>query len=361
MKIVVNALFLAQKVTGVQRYAIEIAKELKKTLKDEIKFVAPNNIIHHELAEYLDVEIIGNFTGFLWEQIDLKLYLSRNKNPILLNMRNTAPLFYQNNIVVIHDLIFMKNEKWFSKKFSFIYKFFAPVLLKKALKIITVSNFSKQDIIKTFNINPDKIEIVYNAVSSEFQEYSKEDFEKNKYGDYILAVASFLSPRKNICNVIKAFNKLQVQDLKLIIVGAELKHFSDQNMLQEIKLNKNIIPTGYIDDKTLANFYKNAKLLVFPSLYEGFGIPPIEAMSCGCPVVVSNVASLPEVCADAACYVDPYNVDDIADSINKILMNNELRNEMIQKGYQRQAEFSWESSARKLIEISENIYTNSEF
>jgi glycosyltransferase involved in cell wall biosynthesis len=360
MKIVVNALFLTQKITGLQRYAIEISKELKKFFKDEIKFVAPANIIHHELAEYLDVEVIGNFTGFLWEQIDLKSYLSRNNNPILLNMRNTAPLFHRKNIVILHDLIFMKNKKWFSKKFSYIYRFFAPILLKKALKIITVSDFSKQDIIKTFNINPNKIEVVYNAVSREFQEYADEDFE-NKYGDYILAVASFLSPRKNLCSIIKAFNSLQVQDLKLVVVGAELKHFSDQNMLNEVKLSENIILAGHVEDKTLVNFYRKAKLMVFPSLYEGFGIPPIEAMSCGCPVIASNITSLPEVCADAAFYVDPYNIDDIADGMDKVLNNNDSRNELIQKGYQRQAEFSWENSAHKLIEIIENIYTNSEF
>jgi glycosyltransferase involved in cell wall biosynthesis len=360
MKVVVNALFLTQKITGVQRYAIEISKELKKNFKDKIKFVAPANIIHHELAKYLDVEVIGNFTGLLWEQIDLKFYLSRNKNPILLNMRNTAPLFYKKNIVVLHDLIFMKNEKWFSKKFHYIYRFYTPILLKKALKIITVSNFSKQDIMQTFNISPDKIEVVYNAVSKEFQDYANEDFE-NKYGDYILAVASFLSPRKNLCNTIKAFNRLQIKELKLVVAGAELKHFSDQNILNEVKLNKNIILAGYVDDKTLVNFYKNAKFLVFPSLYEGFGIPPIEAMSCGCPVLVSNIASLPEVCANAAYYVDPYNIKDITEGMDKILNNNDLRNELIQKGYQRQTEFSWENSTSKLIQIIENIYTNSEF
>jgi len=360
MKIVVNALFLSQKITGVQRYAIEISKELKKIFKDEIKFVAPKNIIHHELAKILDVEVIGNFTGFLWEQVDLKHYLSRNNNPVLLNLRNTAPLFYQKNIVVLHDLIFMKNKKWFSKKCPYCYRIFAPILLKKALKIITVSDFSKQDIIKTFNIKPHNIEVVYNAVSSEFREHSDENFE-NKYGDYILSVASLLSPRKNLCNIIKAFNKLNTRNLKLVVVGAELKHFSDQNMFNEIKFNENIILAGYVDDKTLVNFYKNAKLLVFPSLYEGFGVPPIEAMSFGCPVLASNVASLPEVCEDAAYYVDPYNVNDIFDGIDKILNSGSLRDELIQKGYERQAEFSWENSACKLVKIIENIYTDSEY
>ncbi len=354
MTIVVNALFLTQKITGVQRYAIEISKQLKKIYKNNIKFVAPANIIHNELAEYLDVEVIGNFTGFLWEQIDLKIYLAKNNNPILLNLRNTAPLFHHKNIIVVHDMIFMKNKKWFSKKFPYFYKFFAPILLKKALKIITVSNFSKQDIIKTFKINPEKIEIIYNAVSQEFKEYANKDFI-NLYGDYMITVASFLSPRKNLSNVIKAFNKLQIPNFKLIIVGAELKHFSDQSLFEEVKINKSIILTGYVDDKTLAGLYKNAKLLIFPSLFEGFGLPCIEAMACGCPAVVSNTTSLPEICGNAVYYINPSCIDDIAKGIEELYNNNELKNAFIKKGYEQQSKFSWENSANKLIEIFEKF------
>lgn len=349
MKIVVNAQFLTQKITGIQRYAMEISRELKRIRGIEIKFVAPKNIVHNDLAKYLEVEVIGDFAGILWEQIDLPLYLSGNNNPVLLNMRNTAPLFYKKSILVMHDLIFIKDKKWFSKKNPFIYRFCAPILLKNALKIITVSNFSKQDIVKTFNIFPEKIEIVSNAVSRDLQGYAEEEFE-NEYGNYILAVASFLSPRKNIFNLIKAFKKLQNSDLKLIIVGAEIKNFSEKGMP-----DKNVIFTGEITDKKLAGLYKNAKLLAFPSLYEGFGVPPLEAMSFGCPVLASNITSLPEVCGDAAYYVNPYSIDEIVHGIDKILNDEELRNNLIQNGYKRQADFSWENSAGKLISIIKSL------
>ena len=353
MKIVVNALFLTQKITGVQRYAIEISKELKKLFKDDIKFVAPRNIIHHELAEYLNAEVTGNFTGLLWEQAELPFYLSKHKNHLLLNMRNTAPLFFPKNIVVLHDLIFMKNKYRFSKKFLPVYRFCTPFLLKNALKIITVSNFSKQDIIKTFNTESDKIEVVYNAVSKEFREHSDKNYE-NKYGKYLLCVASCLSPGKNLRNVVEAFNKTDIQDLKLVIVGQKLKHFSDEKLLSEVESNKNIILTGYVSDSRLANLYRNAELFVFPSFYEGFGIPPLEAMSCGCPVITSDVTALPEVCADAAYYVNPHEVDEIVFGINKILSNKEIKNELINKGYERVKKFSTKDSALKIKEIIEN-------
>lgn len=350
MKVVVNARFLTQKITGVQRYAIEISRELKKLLNNEVKFIAPSNIIHQELAEYLEVEVVGNNTGLLWEQIDLNIYLSRNKKPLLLNLCNTAPLFYKKNILVSHDLIFIKNKKWFSKKFSGVFKFCMPFLLNNSLKIITVSDFSKQDIIKTFNTSPEKIEVVYNAVSNEFMKFSNENFE-NSYGDYILTVASLLSPRKNLCGLIDAFERMNESELKLVIVGEKVKNFSDKKALDKIKLNENIVLTGFVKDKELLGLYKNAKLFVFPSLYEGFGIPPLEAMACGCPVLVSAVTSLPEVCADAAYYVNPSNTDEITKGMERILSDDVLRKDLIQKGYKRQADFSWEESAAKIAEI----------
>lgn len=355
MKIIVNGLFLTQKITGVQRFAIEMSRELKKYFNDKIKFVAPKNIIHKELAEELEVKEIGRFSGLLWEQIDLPYYLSKNNNPLLLNMRNTAPFFYKKNIIVLHDLIFFKNKKWFSKRFPDFYRLCAPSLYRNALKIITVSDYSKQDIINTFEISYSKVTVVNNAVAKEFYKYKNRHFEK-KYGDYILTVASLLSPRKNLVNTIKAFNLLNLKNTGLIVVGAESEHFSDEKMLKEVKLNENIILTGYVSDEELAILYKYAKLLVFPSFYEGFGIPPIEAMYFGCPVIVSSFASLPEVCGDAALYVNPYDVDDIAKGIERVLNDQELKNKLIAKGYQRQTKFNWEDSAHKMIEVIKTVY-----
>ena len=354
MKIIINGLFLSQKITGVQRYAIEMSRELHRLFPEQIKFVAPKDIIHKDIAKELDVEIIGNFTGCLWEQVDLPVYLSKIGNPILLSMRNTAPLFYKKNIIVLHDLIFMKNKNWFSKKFRYLYWICALILYKNALKIVTVSEFSKRDIVNAFEINPNKILIASNAVSKGFRKYRDESFE-NKRGDFILSVASLLSPRKNIESVIKAFNRVENKRLKLVIVGTEVENFSDMFVLDEAKKNEKIIITGYITDEELSELYKNAKLLVFPSFYEGFGMPPLEAMYFGCPVIASNLTSLPEICKDAAFYVNPYNIDDIASAMEKILNNKDLRNSLIAKGYKRQAEFSWEKSAKHLMKAMKNI------
>ncbi len=350
MTIVVNARFLTRKITGVQRYAIEISLILKQIYGDKIKFVAPKkDIIYHDLAKQLEAEFYGNSTGLLWEQTDLPVYLKKNNNPVLLGLTNTAPITYHKNVLTVHDLIFMKDASWFPNKFSLIYKLGIPVLLNHALKVITVSEFSKQDIIKTFNTPADKIEVAYNAVSKEFREYSELDYE-NKYGNYILAVISFLNPRKNLGNIIKAYNKAGLKDTKLVIAGVRADEFPDKSII-----NKNIVFAGYMKDKGLAGLYKNAKLLVFPSLFEGFGIPPLEAMSCGCPVIASNLTSLPEVCGDAAYYVNPYDVEDIASAIKHVLNNENLQNTLRKKGLERANFFSWKSSANKIKEILENL------
>lgn len=355
MKIIVNAMFLTQEITGVQRYSIEISKELKKLFPEhELKFVAPKNILQKEVADLLKIKIIGNLTGFLWEQVELPLYAFKHRDSIVLNLRNTAPLLSKKNVIVIHDLIFMKNPKWFSKLLPSFYRFFAPILLKNALKIITVSEFSRTDIAKSFNINKNCIEIVPNAVSEEFKGCAESDCAcdfNNHYGKYVLTTAALLSPRKNLPKIIEAFEKLGIPELKLVIVGNYVKNFSDEESLKAVKANKNIILTGRITDKELSNLYRHAAVFVFPSLYEGFGLPVIEAMACGCPVIASNLSSLPEVCADAAYFVNPNDSDEIAYGIKKIIENNDLRNFYIQKGFKRHKDFSWRASALKLKSI----------
>jgi len=381
MKIYINGLFLSQNVSGVQRYSIEISKELKKLLGEDIKILSPRNIIHTELAYELDAEIIGKFDGLLWEQLDLYKYMAAQKDALLLNLRNSAPLLYKKNILVVHDLIFMKNKKWFSKNFQLIYKKSMPILLKNSLKIITVSNFSKQDIVNTFDIDPEKIDIIYGAVSKKFAKSNLQSIchselvsrseilkqvqnevsmeqnnvstknDTNQNGKYILTVASCLSPRKNLFNIIKAYENLGMPDIKLIIVGAESNNFSDKSILKEIKSNKNIILTGYIKDEELAELYRHACLFVFPSLFEGFGLPPLEAMACGCPVIASDLASLPEICTDAAFYVNPLNINEIKTAMQKILYDNRLRNSLIQKGEERAKYFNWQKSAADLAKI----------
>jgi len=353
MEIYVNSRFLTQKITGVQRYAIEISKQLKQ-LYPGIDFVAPRNIIYTNLAKELNVKIIGKHTGHLWEQYDLPKYLKKEGNPLLLNLANTAPLSYKNQLVTIHDLAFLRNPLWFSKKFYYYYKFLIPRIARKSLKVVTVSEFSKKEIVDLINIDGEEIRVIYNAVSAKFMERSKKS-TSSEYGKYILAVSS-LDPRKNFMNLVLAFNRLKLQDTKLIVVGARHRVFADAGIEEVAGYCDNIVfIDDVIDDELLVGLYKNAVCFVYPSLYEGFGLPPLEAMACGCPTVVSNADSLPEVCGDAAYYVYPHDVDSIADGMHKVLTNDDLRQSLVKKGFERVALFSWERSAWEFLRVFEEV------
>ena len=350
--LVVNARFLTQKISGVQRYAIEISKELKK-LNYDVKFITPKNVIHHTLAEELGAEICGTFTGHLWEQIDFYLYLLRNNRPLLLNFSGLSPLMYEKKIITVHDLAFIRHPEWFSKKFYYFYKNLLPFAITNSIAVITVSDFSKNEINQLLQYSLDRIYVVYNSVLKNSQKIINNDFLKRPY---ILSVSS-IDLRKNFKNLILAFNKLDVNDYDLVIIGAESSVFKKQNLWKLISNNNSIHFTGYLSDDELYLYYKNAALFIYPSLYEGFGIPPIEAMAFGCPTIVSNTTSLPEVCGDASFYVDPYDISDIALGMKTVLNNDSMRNELIKRGYERIKLFSWQKSALKIVEIIEKYET----
>ena len=160
MKIIVNARFLTQRMTGVQRYAVEICLELKRMMGDNIEFVSPYNIEQQEYARKLSVRIIGSHKGHIWEQIDLPHYLHKCGNPLLLCLCNMAPLFYKNKIVTVHDVAFEAFPQTFSKSFFYTYHFLIPRIIKSALHVITVSNFSKEEIVKYYGTSHDKISVV---------------------------------------------------------------------------------------------------------------------------------------------------------------------------------------------------------
>ena len=346
--LIINARFLTQDTTGVQRFAIEISRQLKKLYSRDIEFIAPRNILHKELAVELDVKTIGNKTGHLWEQIDLPKYLKENNNPLLLNLANTAPLFYKNKIVTVHDIAFLRFPQTFDWKFRLFYKLLIPKIIKNSKHTITVSEFSKREIIEFYETKSDNISVVYNSTSDMFK-----NIQKGYPDKYILAVSS-LNYQKNFHSLIKAFNLLQNQEIKLYLVGSINKNFADQELIKDIENNKNIIFKGRVDDNELVTLYSNAVCFVYPSLYEGFGIPPLEAQSCGCPVICSNAASLPEVGGvDSVLYVDPYSVDDIKNQIDILLSDEDLQVELIQKGFKNIKRFSWEDSANKIINILE--------
>ena len=354
-KIYVNARFLTQKLTGVQRFAIEISKELRKLYPyDKLVFVCPYNVIQEKIAKELGVTIIGTHTGHLWEQIDLPNFLKKNGKPLLLNLCSTAPVLYSTKISTLHDITFIRFPNTFSWKFRLFYRAITPLICRGSKHIITVSEFSKSELSHFYNLPLESISVVYNAVTSSFCSE-----KKNKENDeYILAVSS-LKENKNFPTIISAFLLLQkeIPNIKLYLIGDLYSNSfnSMSELLKIIKENEHIKCLGRVDDSYLIECYNNAIAFIFPSLYEGFGIPPLEAQACGCPVVSSNSSSLVEVLKDSALFNDPMDINGFANNLRKLVKDVNLRNDLVKKGYVNVNRFSWKNSAQKIVDIINSL------
>lgn len=349
--IVVNARFLTQELTGVQRFGIELSRQLK-ALDSSIIFVSPQNILNTKLAEELGVIVIGRNTGHLWENLDLPMFLSRANNPLLINLANTAPLFYKNKIIVLHDVAFIRFPKSFSLKFRVLYRLLTPMHLKSSRHIVTVSHFSKSEIAGFYGIDGNKFSVVYNSADRVFSKREK------RYSDrYILAVSS-LSEQKNFKCLVNAFEKIDDKDVQLYVVGSMNKSFVEQDFLKEIVVNERIKFLGRVDDTELAQLYSDALLFVHPSFYEGFGLPPLEAQTCGCPILISNASCLPEIFAESALYFDPYTTSDLIVKINYLLSSTVARHAFVKKGYANVARYSWRVSAANLYQSIKAVVNN---
>jgi glycosyltransferase involved in cell wall biosynthesis len=343
MKIYVNGRFLTQKVTGVQRFAIELTKRLQDIEKDII-VLAPKNVIQKEISVKLNVRIIGRNIGHLWEQVDLPMYLRRIGKPLLVNFCNTAPLFYSNTIVTIHDLAFLENPSWFSRRFYLSYKFLVPIVARKSKQIFTVSEFSKSEILKKLKVDK-PIEVIYNGV--EHSEVSNKGKVSYSNPPYILFVGS-LDPRKNMGNLIEAMNYVP-QGIILKVVGGNNRLFNQ--LYSQVGVKDRIQFLGYVSDSELSSLYKSAFCFVYPSLYEGFGIPPLEAQAAGTPVIASDISVFREVLNDSVLYCDPNNSKGIASAICKLLALSMLeRRKLIEKGYNNIRRFTWQASANRIID-----------
>jgi glycosyltransferase involved in cell wall biosynthesis len=243
-------------------------------------------------------------------------------------------------------------------------------VLKGAARIFAVSQFTKSEIEKVFGIRAEHIEVVYNAIDERFlhghASESDRQFLAERYQvNYpFLLYAGRISPHKNVVRIIEAFSALKAElekdgkypDLKLIIIGDELsKHPDLRRTVIRGGVQHDVRFLGFIPIEVLRVFYDAAKIFVFPSLYEGFGLPPLEAMVHGTPVVTSNVSSLPEVVGNAAVLVNPENVFEIMRALHRVLMDQSLRNRMKELGYLQAAKFSWETSVRRILEAYQQI------
>lgn len=260
-------------------------------------------------------------------------------------------------LAVIHDLNFEHHPELLPKKIASYYQDRFPKFASKALRIATVSEYSKQDLVQTYSIEPDKIDVVYNGVSAEFHPVSdaQKTATKAKYtsgAEYFVYVGS-INPRKNIKRMLEAFGsyKLKGGNVKMVIVGESMWDSQELTAtLERCGILQEVILAGRLDEEELNNVLSSAILMCFVPLFEGFGIPVIESFQCEVPVIASNVTSLPEVCGDAALMVDPYQVEDIAFAMAELESNAVLRAKLISKGLGQVKKFTWENSATMLWE-----------
>ncbi|WP_265555298.1 glycosyltransferase family 4 protein [Serratia grimesii] len=347
--IYVNARFLTQELTGVQRFAEQLSLSLSSQ-RDDLVFVSPDGIIRKAIAEKLNVQVIGKKIGHAWEQFELPKYLKKQGAPLLLNLCSTAPMFYKNQIVTHHDVTYKRYPKSFSRNFKLLYGMLVPLMLRNSHRLLTVSEFSKREISEFYGVNEDKISIIYNAVSGDF---ARSEFRDNKER-YLLAVSS-PNYHKNFHGMIEAFLKLEGANCKLKVIGKASTSFAAQDYTQLLKETGDIEFLGRVDDKRLVELYQNALAFVFPSFYEGFGIPPLEAQACGCPVISSNAASMPEVLTDSVIYFSPEDTDMMAEVMMKVIVDERLRVALINAGQENVKRFSWDASATKISTILDEL------
>lgn len=263
-----------------------------------------------------------------------------------------VPFFYRGKYVVtVHDLTHIVLPEFLGSKVKYFYaRFLMSHALRRAAHIFTVSENSKKDIQKYFGIKENNISITYDAIDSDFHkkdsteiDYLYENYKIPRNKKKILYVGN-LKPHKNLIILLKSINKTNRDDIVLILVGKAFKNVDLEEQERYLGISEKVIHTGMVSKEELIDFYNLADLFVFPSLYEGFGIPPLEAMACGTPVIAANNSSIPEVCGNAAVFVDGNSSDEIAHEIEKFANGTIDANQMIERGFKRVSEFSWEKT-----------------
>lgn len=315
-------------------------------------------------------ELGPNFAGIpdgsepysIAEQVSIPLDLRRHRVDLFHEPHYVLPpLVPCPAVVTIHDCIHLRFPQYLPNKLAHVYaRTFLWTATHQADRIITVSEASKRDILQYFNIPPEKIEVIYNGIDERFwTPPSDEEMERvrQRYQltDPFILYAGNIRPHKNLERLIDAVHQLRhggFEQLRLLIIGDEISRYATlRRAVHRHKLHKHVRFLGFVPDHTLAALYRLASVFVFPSLYEGFGLPPLEAMASGTPVVTSNVSSLPEVVGDAALLVDPYDCEAIAGAIRMALSDEALRADLRTRGLARAKEFSWAKAAARVRKI----------
>lgn len=375
MRIFIDARMIIDYLTGIGRYSYNLIDELSRIDRTNQYILLVND---SSLASFIrdksnfKLEIIKAKPMSILEQFVIPSVLKRKKADLFHAPSFVIPLKLPcRSVITLHDLTHMVFPKEFRGIVQFYYQFIVKPAIKKAEVVITDSENSKKDIITLLNIPRKKVRVTYLAVDTKMKPVEKSvDILRKIKTKYNINKKFILyhgnkKAHKNVLRLIEAFHKLCVErrlDYLLVITGKrEIKSretdFSQiEREVKRFGLDNKVIYTGYISEEDLPLLYNASDLFVYPSLYEGFGLPVLEAMACGIPVVTSNTSSLPEIVGDAGMLVNPYDVNAITGAIYKALTNSELRDQMSKKGLARAKRFSWEKCARETLKLYEGVF-----
>ncbi|SMD12931.1 glycosyltransferase family 4 protein [Pedobacter nyackensis] len=356
---------------GMEVVALEIIKQLQQldTYNEYIIYVRED--VDKCIVETSNFKIreLRAKSYFTWEQISLPAAVRRDKLDFLHSTCNTSALWLSVPLMLtLHDIIYLEKTDFKGtayQNFGNIYRrLIVPRIVKMSRIIVTVSNFEREAILKKLNLADGDVKVIYNAVSPKFtMAFEPEQIAEFRQcyslpSSFILFLGN-TAPKKNTVNVIKAYveyRRRSPDGLPLVILDF------DKNLVFELleemnamDLQEAFLFPGYIPSEEMPQLYNSSTLFLYPSLRESFGLPILEAMACGVPVITSNTSSMPEVAADAALFVDPFDHLNITDQIDYILSQPELMTEMKAKGVKRAAKFTWKSSAEQLLEVYQEL------
>ncbi len=370
MRVAINAMSVRAKYGGIGIYTKNLIEALSHIDKKNHYLLLLNVENYHDFR--IDRENFENLIVwapfrkyYIWEQFNLPFILKKKKIDLIHGPRDVLPLLCAiKSVVTIHDLGFLLFPHIIKFNPINYWSLFVKQSALKADHIIAVSESTKRDIIRLFNIPDAKITVTHEACNDSFKRIEdecelKRISTKYDFPDRFILYVGTIEPRKNLNVLLEALHILKKKhsiEHKLVIAGKKGWLYADfSKTIKRLGLEQDIVFTGYVSDEDLPGIYKLAELFVYPSKYEGFGLPLLEAMACGVPVIASNVSSIPEVVGDAGLLFDPYAPDQLADCIFQVLEDPLLRKKLISNGLKRKEAFSWQKTAEETLNIYKGV------
>jgi glycosyltransferase involved in cell wall biosynthesis len=374
LRIAIDAHSVGAKLGGNESYALNLIEALAQIdrVNDYTLYVTTPAAFERFNRRWPNFRVHTTLPHTPLIRIPLTLSAELRKNPVdVLHVQFTAPPFCPCPVVVsIHDLSFEHLPQTFNRRSRTQLRLTVRHSARRAAKILTLSEHTRRDVIETYGVAPDVVSAIPLAAPAHFGPVTHDkELQRVRHtygidGDYVLSVGS-IQPRKNLVRLIKAYAALRGARAgnkcpKLVIVG-KCAWLYDETLraLEQTGVEDSVVLTGYVPEPDLPALYSGALCFIYPSYFEGFGLPPLEAMKCGAPVIVGNATSLPEVVGEAALKVDPFDVSAIAAAMDQLINNSELRAELRVKGLARAKMFDWNDTAQRTLEVYEQVHRES--